>query len=288
MTQQALLVSLTHRLQQAGIPHAAFEGKQLCYAALQTDATGYLLHALDSVSTETADAAEKMLLRRIGGEPLQYILGQWSFLDDTFFVGPGVLIPRPETEELVLQCETLLRGRRAPVIIDLCAGSGCIGLSLQKLVPEAQVYLVEYSDDALCYLQKNAAHLGLDDKVHILRGDILRGAGAFPGLPQADLIVSNPPYIRADEIDCLQREVQREPRMALDGGEDGLTFYRCFASCWKSKLKEDGCFAFECGEGQGSRIASLFEDVGFHSTITYDFNGFDRFVIVSRSRKDQL
>lgn len=288
MTQQALLVSLTHRLQQAGIPHAAFEGKQLCYAALQTDATGYLLHTLDSVSTEAADAAEKMLLRRIGGEPLQYILGQWSFLDDTFFVGPGVLIPRPETEELVLQCETLLRGRRAPVIIDLCAGSGCIGLSLQKLVPEAQVYLVEYSDDALCYLQKNAAHLGLDDKVHILRGDILRGAGAFPGLPQADLIVSNPPYIRADEIACLQREVQREPRMALDGGEDGLTFYRCFAADWTSKLKNDGRFAFECGEGQGSRIASLFEDVGFQSTITYDFNGFDRFVIASRSRKDQL
>ena len=288
MTQQALLVSLTHRLQQAGIPHAAFEGKQLCYAALQTDATGYLLHALDSVSTETADAAEKMLLRRIGGEPLQYILGQWSFLDDTFFVGPGVLIPRPETEELVLQCETLLRGRRAPVIIDLCAGSGCIGLSLQKLVPEAQVYLVEYSDDALCYLQKNAAHLGLDEKVHILRGDVLCGAGAFPQLPQADLIVSNPPYIRADEIASLQREVQREPRMALDGGEDGLTFYRCFATEWNSKLKEDGCFAFECGEGQGSMIASLFENVGFQSTITYDFNGFDRFVIVSRSRKDQL
>ena len=288
MTQQALLVSLTHRLQQAGIPHAAFEGKQLCYAALQTDATGYLLHTLDSVSTETADAAEKMLLRRIGGEPLQYILGQWSFLDETFFVGPGVLIPRPETEELVLQCETLLKGRRAPVIIDLCAGSGCIGLSLQKLVPEAQVYLVEYSDDALCYLQKNARHLALDDRVHILRGDVLRGGESFPLLPQADLIVSNPPYIRADEIASLQREVQREPRMALDGGEDGLTFYRCFATEWNSKLKEDGFFAFECGEGQGSRIASFFEDVGFHSTITYDFNGFDRFVIASRSRKDQL
>ncbi len=288
MTQQALLVSLTHRLQQAGIPHAAFEGKQLCYAALQTDATGYLLHALDSVSTETADAAEKMLLRRIGGEPLQYILGQWSFLDDTFFVGPGVLIPRPETEELVLQCETLLRGRLAPVIIDLCAGSGCIGLSLQKMLPQAQVYLVEYSDDALCYLQKNARHLALDDRVHILRGDVLCGGESFPLLPQADLIVSNPPYIRADEIASLQREVQREPRMALDGGEDGLTFYRCFATEWNSKLKEDGCFAFECGEGQGSRIASLFEDVGFHSTITYDFNGFDRFVIASRSRKDQL
>lgn len=288
MTQQALLVSLTHRLQQADIPNAAFEAKQILYAALQTDATGYLLHYLDSVPDETIPAAEKLVHRRIEGEPLQYILGQWSFLDDTFFVGPGVLIPRPETEELVLQCETLLKGRHAPVIIDLCAGSGCIGLSLQKMLPQAQVYLVEYSDDALCYLQKNAAHLGLDHKVQILWGDVLRGAGAFPGLPQADLIVSNPPYIRADEIACLQHEVQREPRMALDGGEDGLTFYRCFASEWNSKLKEDGCFAFECGEGQGSRITSLFEDVGFHSTITYDFNGFDRFVIASRSRKDQL
>ena len=288
MTQQALLVSLTHRLQQADIPNAAFEAKQILFAVLQTDATGYLLHYLDAVSDELIHAAEKLALRRIEGEPLQYILGRWSFLDETFFVGPGVLIPRPETEELVLQCKKLLTGRRAPVIIDLCAGSGCIGLSLQKMLPQAQAFLVEYSGDALCYLQKNAAHLGLDEKVHILRGDVLCGAGAFPQLPQADLIVSNPPYIRADAIAFLQREVQQEPRMALDGGEDGLTFYRCFASCWKSKLKEDGCFAFECGEGQGSMIASLFENVGFQSTITYDFNGFDRFVIVSRSRKDQL
>jgi len=288
MTQQALLLKLTHRLQQAGIPNAAFEAKQLLYAALQTDATGYLLHCLDSVSDETIKAAESMVYRRIGGEPLQYILGQWSFLDETFFVGPGVLIPRPETEELVLQCETLLRGRSAPVVIDLCAGSGCIGLSLQKMLPEAQVYLVEYSDGALCYLKKNAKHFAFDDRVHILQGDVLRGGEAFPTLPQADLIVSNPPYICADEIASLQREVQREPRMALDGGKDGLTFYRCFASDWMSKLNNNGCFAFECGEGQGAEIAALFEEAGCNAEIIYDFNGFDRFVIASRSRKDQL
>ena len=288
MTQRALLLQLTAQLQNACVPDAAFEAKELLYAVLQTDATGFLLHQLDCVSTETINAANTLVQRRIGGEPLQYLLGQWDFLDESFLVGPGVLIPRPETEDLVLQCEILLRDRTAPVIYDLCAGSGCIGLTLQKRVPYASVFLIEKSPEALHYLRCNAQKLSLEKKVQIMEGDVLTGGTAFSALPKADAIISNPPYIRAEELAGLQREVQKEPRMALDGGPDGLDFYRCFAKSWTSNLKDGGFFAFECGEGQGRMIASLFEQAGLTARVEMDFNGFDRYVFALKNRKDLL
>ncbi len=288
MTFAQTLSVMTQRLSSAGIPDAAFDAKQLLCARSGFDATAFLLHRGDDIPPALAAEAERCVTRRINGEPLQYILGEWTFLDTSFAVGPGVLIPRPETEALVLQCADLLRGRNAPVIYDLCAGSGCIGLSLKKLVPDAAVYLVEYADPALHYLQINAQRLGFREKVQILQGDVLLGAPAFPNLPQADLIVSNPPYIRACEIASLQREVQREPREALDGGEDGLDFYRCFAQSWTNQLKENGWFAFECGEGQSREIAALFEQKAFSVTAYNDFNGFDRYVFAAHGRKDQL
>ena len=286
MTQQALLLQLTTQLQNAGIPDAAFDAKELLYAVLCTDATGYLLHQFDVVSDETVLAATELIQRRIGGEPLQYLLGKWDFLDDSFLVGPGVLIPRPETEELVLSCEERLQSFAAPVIVDLCAGSGCIGLTLQKRLPYASVFLIEKSPDAMRFLRRNAQKLLLDQKVQILEGDVLQGATAFSTLPKADVIISNPPYICADEFAALQREVQREPRMALDGGPDGLDFYRCFAKDWTSNLKDGGFFAFECGEGQGCAIAALFEKDGFTSHVEMDYHGFDRYVFAMKSRKD--
>lgn len=288
MTLAALLRELTARLQAGGVPDAPFEAKQLLLSVLGLDATTFLLRLRDPAEGEQADEAFALADRRIGGEPLQYLLGCWNFLEESFFVGPGVLIPRPETEELVLICEKLLRPVKAPVILDLCAGSGCIGLSLLKRREDARLTSVEYDEGALLYLRKNAENLGVADRAQILCGDVLRGPSALGALPQADLIVSNPPYIRSCELDSLQREVRREPRLALDGGADGLRFYRCFASRWADAIKPDGLFAFECGEGQGKQISALFEAQGFSAEIVNDFNGFDRFVIASRGRKDLL
>ena len=288
MTQAQLLHEMTARLQKAGIPDAAFDAKQLLLSVLDLDATAFLLQRLNQVDQAETNAAFALVDRRIGGEPLQYLLGNWSFLNESFFVGPGVLIPRPETEELVLHCEHLLQTVKAPVIYDLCAGSGCIGLSLLKRMHDATLIAIECSDYAFPYLRKNAELLSLLNRVRMIQGDVLQGPTVFGALPKADLIVSNPPYIPTAEIASLQREVQREPLMALDGGADGLQFYRCFASLWAVALKENGCFAFECGEGQGAAIAGLFQPNDFSAEIKNDFNGFDRFVIVRRSRKDLL
>ena len=216
MTLHDLQARLTADLKAAGVTDAAFEAKQLLYAAFDLDATSYLLSRFRSVEPGEADCVLSLTQRRAAGEPLQYLLGCWSFLDDVFSVGPGVLIPRPETEALTLQCEAFLKERKAPVVFDLCAGSGCIGLTLQKRCQNARVILIEESDEALRYLRENAAKLADPARTTILQGDVLQGAEAFASLPKADLIVSNPPYIPTAELSGLQREVQREPRMALD------------------------------------------------------------------------
>ena len=286
MTLHDLHRRLTADLQAACVPDASFEAKQLLYAAFDLDATSFLLSRFCGVDEAKAAHALSLARRRAAGEPLQYLLGCWSFLDETFFVGPGVLIPRPETETLTLECASLLQGRTAPVVYDLCAGSGCIGLTLHKRCPDARVFLVEQSDEAMRYLRKNAEKLGDPALTTILTGDVLLGADAYKSLPKADLIVSNPPYIPSDEIASLQREVQLEPHMALDGGTDGLLFYRCFADRWRSALKPDGMFAFECGEGQGKAIAALFAAHGMTADIQLDLQGLDRFVYVAQGRKE--
>lgn len=286
MTLFALQTQIAAVLHVADIPDADFETKQLLCAVLGLDTTSYLLSRFDTVRDADVKEALSLANRRAAGEPLQYLIGSWTFLDETFFVGPGVLIPRPETEMLTLKCEAFLNKREAPVVYDLCAGSGCIGLSLAKRCQNARVYLVERYDDALCYLRKNVDKIADPARMSIVQGDVLLGAQAFSSLPLADLIVSNPPYIPTSELPTLQREVQKEPQTALDGGEDGLLFYRCFAEKWRAALKPDGMFAFECGEGQGQAIAALFAQYDMTSEIQFDLQGLDRFVFVRRSRKE--
>ena len=228
---------------------------------------------------EASDAAE----RRLSGEPIQYILGSWDFMDYTFKVGEGVLIPRPETEILVEYIADKIKDISNPVIYDLCSGSGCIGISLKKLINDAEVYLVEKSDKALYYLKENYAELCADmSGITAIQGDILR-IEDFSDLPEADVIVSNPPYIRSDEIPTLQSEVLREPHMALDGGEDGLVFYRYLVSEWSKKLKSSGFMAFECGEDQAEDICGLFSEISFDSKIVNDYNNIQRIVIGGRT-----
>lgn len=286
MTLFALQTQVAAILHAADISDADFEAKQLLCAVLGLDTTSYLLSRFDTVRKADIDKALSLANRRMAGEPLQYLIGCWTFLDETFFVGPGVLIPRPETEMLTLKCEAFLKDRKAPVVYDLCAGSGCIGLSLAKRRPDASVYLVERYDDALRYLRKNAEIIADPMRTTIVQGDVLLGAQTFASLPPADLIVSNPPYIPTDELPTLQREVQKEPQAALDGGEDGLLFYRCFAEKWRAALKPDGMLAFECGEGQGQPITALFAQYDMTSEIQFDLQGLNRFVFIRQSRKE--
>lgn len=193
-----------------------------------------------------------LLWRVKSGEPLQYVIGKWDFYESEFFVGEGVLIPRPETEELTDLAVKIAQKIENPVVIDLCSGSGCIGISIAKKVKASTVYLVEKSEKAFSYLLKNAKDV---PNVNSLNKDIF----ALPQIEKADIIVSNPPYINSGDIDSLQKEVQREPRMALDGGQDGLDFYRFIAENYKDYLKPDGVLLFEIGETQADAVADILK-----------------------------
>ena len=237
----------------------------------------------DKITTEMFQEMIAMADRRLSGEPVQYILGSWDFMDFTFKVGEGVLIPRPETEILVEEILGRIADIKQPVVYDLCSGSGCIGLSIKAMRPDVEVYLIEKSDKALAYLKTNCDSVcdGLEN-VTVIQGDILKYSD-FSDLPLADVIVSNPPYIRSDEIPTLQSEVLREPHMALDGGDDGLVFYRVLVNQWTAKLKDSGLMAFECGEDQADDICNLFSEISFDSETINDYNNIQRIVIGRRS-----
>lgn len=226
-------------------------------------------------SEEQKKLIDDVIARRLNCEPLQYILGKWDFYDLTFFVGEGVLIPRPETEMLVDFALEKLKDIENPVIYDLCAGTGCIGLTIASHRKDAIVYLLEKEDKAYSYLERNKKALNLDNAI-ILNGDLFDFD--FSLLPQCDILISNPPYINTEEIHSLQKEVLKEPVTALDGGEDGLDFYCCIANSWSDKVKKNGYVAFECGENQSEDIIRIFNGNFSQKEVLFDFNNIDRIV----------
>lgn len=281
MTVSALHKKLSLIFVDSLIEDAAFEARYIIQHILSMSYGDFLLRGNENISAEAVLFAEKMAERRVSGEPLQYILGEWDFMGHTFKVGEGVLIPRPETEILCEYALDSIADILSPVVFDLCSGSGCIGISIKKARPDARVILVEKSDKALAYLRKNCEDICADNEPEIIRGDILN-FDEFKHLPKADAIVSNPPYIRSNEIPALQKEVQYEPKMALDGGEDGLIFYRHLTAYWSSKLKNEGFMAFECGEDQSEDIRALFSLISFDSETVNDYNNIQRIVIGRR------
>lgn len=224
-------------------------------------------------SEEQKRLIDDIIARRLNGEPLQYILGKWDFYDLTFYVGNGVLIPRPETEMLVDFTLEKLKDIENPVIYDLCAGTGCIGLTIASHRKDATVYLLEKEDKAYSYLERNKTALNLNNAV-ILKGDLF--SFDFSSLPKCDILISNPPYINTEEIQTLQKEVLNEPITALDGGADGLDFYRCIANRWSDKVKKNGYLAFECGENQSEDIINIFNGKFSQKEVLFDFNNIDR------------
>ena len=230
------------------------------------------------VSREACDALISAVDRRMQGEPLQYILGKWSFMGYDFFVGNGVLIPRPETEMLVLRANEIIKEKKLNTVFDLCAGTGAIGLSIAKMNPLCKVYLFEKYDEAFYYLEKNIASFGLKN-VTAVKCDITEFDISI--LPKADIMVSNPPYIKSDEILTLQSEVLKEPITALEAGEDGLEFYRAIKANWLSSLKKDGVILLECGDGQSTDVISCFDVAAKSSSVYYDFNNIDRVVEIN-------
>ncbi len=231
----------------------------------------------ESPSPEKAAVFEELLRRRLAGEPLQYLLGEWEFFGLPFLVGPGVLIPRPETELLVETALKLIEGVPFPTLLDLCSGSGCIPIALGVSRPDAQVWGVELSSQAFSYLKQNLALNGAGN-VAAVAGDVF---SLPPEVTQRKyrLITANPPYIPRGELPGLQQEVQAEPAMALDGGPDGLDFYRRLPSLCAPLLDQGGALLFEIGDDQGNAVSALMREAGYQKVqVLQDLSGLDRVV----------
>lgn len=249
-----------------------YDFKALCIVCHLAGISNSEYHSKLDVEIITSRLAD-MLWRVKSGEPLQYVIGKWDFYESEFYVGKGVLIPRPETEELVDLALSVSNKYSNPIIYDLCSGSGCIGISLAKKLPNATVYCVEKSEDAFSYLVKNAKGV---DNVVCINDDI----NNYIDIPNADIIVSNPPYIKSDDIASLQSEVLKEPAMALDGGNDGLDFYRIINDKWHDRLNKYGTLLLEIGNDQGESIKSVL--TSFSSVIVKkDMYSNDRMVIAN-------
>lgn len=276
MTVNEIYQSGLKLLENNNIENSKFEAQSLLQKAFSLDRVGFIIHKTDKADENCSHNFLNFIEKRISGEPLQYILGEWSFMGFDFKVGRGVLIPRDDTEVVVNLCIDFLKNRTDKKTVDLCSGSGAIAVALDK-ISGAKVTAVEIDETAFSYLETNVKEN--NSSVKPVMADALKICDTFAdgGL---DLIVSNPPYIKSADIETLQKEVQLEPRLALDGGEDGCDFYREIVSRWSRKLKKGGALAFELGEGQADAVKTLMTEQGFSDfKISLDFGGVQRAII---------
>ena len=259
-------------LKEFNIPGAATDAAVLLGHVLDCARLHLTVHRDDAVPEEKANRYFDMISRRCKNEPVSYITGIKEFMSMEFEVTPHVLIPRPDTEILVETVISALESVPSPKIIDMCTGSGAIGISLAKYIPESHVIALDISSPALDIARKNAQKNGVIVEFELF--DV-----HLPYISSADAIVSNPPYICAGELDGLQRDVaDYEPRLALDGGEDGLVFYRDITKNAPSALKKGGILAFEVGMGQAEDVAEIMSPMFDNITSVKDLAGIDRVV----------
>lgn len=262
-TLQVIYLEGKQRLQKAGNESPAFDAICLFEHVFHMNRQDLMVHGNTRQATlEQETEFFSLIEQRAKKRPLQYILGEWPFLDFYLKMGEGVLIAREDTTVLVETAAKLMQTKQAKVL-DLCAGTGAVGLGIASLLSTVNVTCVEKYPSAFAYLQQNIAlckEQGIENVVAV-QGDILSEAfaSAFQGV---DAIVSNPPYIETAVLPTLQEEVQKEPTTALDGGEDGLLFYRAIADIWIPKIKTGGIVAVEIGEGQETDVAHLFTNAG--------------------------
>ena len=238
-------------------------------------------------SEEVCDAVEAAVARLLEGEPLAYVLGEWDFYGLRLEVNRNVLIPRDDTCAVTeLAINNALFMDQAPRILDLCTGSGCIGLAIASRVKDARVTLADISREALAVAKRNVVSTHMGGRVSCIQVDALKPAPAVLG--KFDLIVSNPPYVTAEEMETLPHSVLAyEPHLALLGGDDGLDFYRAITENFKAALKDGGLLCYEFGEDQGDGVCRILEQNGF--TVierTTDFNGTERAAIARYDRKE--
>ncbi|MBE0601095.1 MAG: peptide chain release factor N(5)-glutamine methyltransferase [Firmicutes bacterium] len=241
----------------SAVPDPRVDTELLLGHALPMARMALALNPAQPLTTAQEQAFRQALERRKGREPLQYILGTQSFCGVELAVNEAVLIPRPETETLCELALQRIESLQSPAVADICTGSGAIAVAVKVSRPDAAVWATELSPQALSVARDNARRNGAD--ITFVQGDLME---PLQGMT-FDCILSNPPYIKAGELASLQPEVRREPRMALDGGADGLRFYRRLAQDAPRHLKRGGRIWLELGDGQASDVSALFEAAGF-------------------------
>ena len=267
-TYNNLFLDTRARLKRAGVESAQLEARELvCYAADKSREQLYRDMSL-YVSAELEKRVNDLVERRLGGEPVAYIIGEWEFYGLPLDISRDVLIPRMDTE--VLAERGILKAREAGEgarVLDLCAGSGCVGLAIAANAPECRVVLGELSEGALRICKQNVRRNGLNARVTCLSVDALEAPSS--SLWDFDAIVCNPPYIPSGDIAGLDASVKDyEPREALDGGADGLDFYRAIAPRWRSALRLGGTLLFEVGIGQAPQVEEILAQNGYEDIKT--------------------
>lgn len=270
-TYNNLYLDARRALKAAGSDNPQLEAQELlCFAAEKERQELFRDMALYA-SAPISERFEGLLKRRLAGEPVAYLIGEWEFYGMTLDISPDVLVPRDDTE--VLARQAIERAAAHPgeaKVLDLCAGSGCVGLAIAKHCPAARVILGDISESALRICRQNTRRHNLTARVSACQVDALEKPSS--ALWDFDVIASNPPYIPTGELDTL--EVSRfEPRLALDGGTDGLDFYRAITEKWASSLRPGGWLICEVGIGQVGKVEELFYRHGFKDIQTYQDTG---------------
>lgn len=267
--------------QISGISSTPMLDSELMVAkALGRDRLYVIIHMDDELGEELADKIQAMVEERKSGRPLQYITGHQEFMGLDFYVSEGVLIPRPDTEVLVEKVMEFAKEFDSPRILDIGCGSGAISVSLAKYVDSSRVWSVDISKKALEIGKRNARSNGVEDRIEFWESDLFR---KFEGEDiEFEIIVSNPPYIRRADIQELHVQVKDyEPKGALDGGVDGLDFYRKIVDQGRKYLVSGGYMAFEVGHDQAEDVAMIMENSSSFENISVykDLPGIDRVVI---------
>ena len=246
-------------LKANGIEDYRFEASCIIESLFKTR-VNLLINSEIIVGESQINLIHEMLNKRLQGYPLQYILGEWEFYSLPFKVGEGVLIPRQDTETLVDYVLEFAKDKPNPKIADLCSGSGCIAIAIDKNLLNAQVHAVEFSEKAVNFLKQN---IELNSSaVQLVMGDVL-DTGLIDSFKELDIIVSNPPYLTDKDLISLQKEVSFEPEMALYGGDEGMSFYKGITEKWSKTLKKGGLLAFEIGIGQEDSVTEILKQNGF-------------------------
>jgi release factor glutamine methyltransferase len=280
-TYSDIFLKVRRELRAAGIAGYSLEARLLVSSAADKTKEEFVRDMKLYVNRGFEEKVHELMTRRLAGEPLAYIIGMWEFHDIPVQVTRDVLIPRIDTEVLVSQAIAMAKWLPAGSrILDLCCGSGCVGLAIAKSLPQVKVVLADISPEAMKVSRANVVLNKLTGRVTCAIVDAQRSP-PYSLLGEFDLIVSNPPYIPTDEIEKLDETVRaHEPYLALDGGPDGLKFYRVIVAEWKKIVKPEGAFLFECGPDQSADVADILITNGMNRIIRVkDTQGIERVVV---------